>query len=147
MQDVSVTVSPSIQEPEPFATVQLSSHTYLFIGMYIALFPLTVLLGLPRYTIFNKAYPFLQRSTVRPWIHHLPYKINIFYCFALQPSPPRWNFPTGATGAGGVEAGAGGSGSAGKVSAELLTTHSTHCSKTLISATAPQVPPLEIIIH
>ena len=83
MQDVSVTVSPSIQEPEPFATVQLSSHTYLFIGMYIALFPLTVLLGLPRYTIFNKAYPFLQRSTVRPWIHHLPYKINILqFCTA-----------------------------------------------------------------
>jgi hypothetical protein len=57
----------------------------------------------------------------------------------------------GAEAAGAGGAGSGGLGNAGKVSAGIpdhsskgfLTTHRSHCSKTLISATAPQQPPLE----
>ena len=42
-----------------------------------------------------------------------PPKTSLFYSFVLQPPPPRWDFPTGATGragAGGAGAGAGGAG-------------------------------------
>ena len=79
--------------------------------------------------------------------------VTVLHCNRL---PPRWNFPTGATGAGRAEAGgagacgagAGGLGNSGKVSAGIpdqssegfLTTHRSHCSKTLISGTAPQPP-------
>jgi hypothetical protein len=38
---------------------------------------------------------------------------NYYFSFALQPLPPRWNFPTSATGAGGAGAGAGGAGAGG----------------------------------
>jgi len=67
-----------------------------------------------------------------------PLKIYVLQ-FCMQPPPPRWNFPTGTTGAGGAGAGgagaggagAEGSGNAGKVSAGIpdhssegfLTTH------------------------
>jgi hypothetical protein len=81
---------------------------------------------------------------------------NKYLQFCLATAPPFAGTPwTGAIGAGGAGAGAGGagegaggdgaggSGSAGKVSRKFLTTHRSHSSKSLISATALQPPPSE----
>jgi hypothetical protein len=46
---------------------------------------------------------------------------------------------------GQAELGLGGHGVQGRWVREFLTSHRSHCSKTLISATAPQPPPLKLI--
>jgi len=48
---------------------------------------------------------------------------------------------------GQAELGLGGQGMLGRWVRQILTTHRSHCSKTLISATAPQPPPLGINIY
>ena len=83
------------------------------------------------------------------------YCILQFYTKPPPPPPtPRWNFPTGATGAGRAGAGVGTWGIQGQGQAELglrgqgvLERLPDHSSKNVVSAIAPQLPNLPNELH
>jgi hypothetical protein len=107
----------------------------------------------------------LVRTVYITYVHGStpPQKLFIQFCTATAIPPlaetsrrvQRVQAGLGLVVQGQAELGLGGLGNAGKVRAGIpdhssegfLTTHRSHCSKSLISATAPQPPLLEINIY